>query len=222
MHSQSQMNRLIHFAFDQFYTNFAWTYDAVASAVSFGEWQLWGRQAIPFLPRDGHILEIAHGPGHLHLALREQGHRVAGIDISRQMGRMAFARIWNAQHQAPALARASAMQLPFANGSFAAAVSTFPAGFLFAKETLAEIRRVLASYGRLVIVPAAEMRGCDWVTRGVKLAYRITGQAETSRFIELRSFFAHQGFTLFQHTCPTPRADVTVWVLEMHCDVNAV
>jgi ubiquinone/menaquinone biosynthesis C-methylase UbiE len=209
------MNRLMRFAFDQFYTNFAWTYDAVASAVSFGEWQLWGRQAIPFLPRIGRILEIAHGPGHVHLALREQGYRVAGIDLSRQMGRMAMQRVQNAQRRSPALARASAMQLPFANDTFVAAVSTFPAGFLFAKETLAEVARVLAPRGKLVIVPAAELRGHDWATRIVKFAYQVTGQAQAPSFAEMSAFFAQHGFFLAEHICPTPRADVTVWVCEV-------
>lgn len=208
------MNRLIRFAFDQFYTNFAWTYDAVASAVSFGEWQLWGRQAIPFLPRVGRILEIAHGPGHLHLALREQGYRVAGVDLSWQMGRMAYARVRDALHRSPALTRASAMQLPFADDAFVAAVSTFPAGFLFATETLAEIKRVLIPRGTLVIVPAAELRGHDWATRAVKFAYQVTGQSQSPGFAELSAFFAQHGYFFAQHTCPTPRADVTVWVCE--------
>lgn len=208
------MNRLMRFAFDQFYTNFAWTYDAVASAVSLGEWQLWGRQAIPFLPRTGRILEIAHGPGHLHLALCEQGYRVAGIDLSRQMGRMAYARVNNSLRRSPALARASAMQLPFVDGAFVAAVSTFPAGFLFAKETLIEVQRVLAPHGKLVIVPAAELRGRDWATRVVQFAYQVTGQSQTPSFNELSAFFAQHGFFLSQHICPTPRADVTVWVCE--------
>ena len=208
------MNRFIRFAFDQFYTNFAWTYDAVASAVSFGEWPMWGRQAIQFLPRKGHILEIAHGPGHVHLALREQGFKVAGIDLSRQMGRMAFRRVQDAQGTSPALARASAMQLPFRDEAFVAAVSTFPAGFIFASETLAEVRRVLVSRGRLVIVPAAEVRGRDWGSRFVRFAYQVTGQGQMPDFAILSAFFAGNGFFFTQHTCPTPRADVTVWVCE--------
>jgi ubiquinone/menaquinone biosynthesis C-methylase UbiE len=209
------MNRLIRFAFDQFYTNFAWTYDAVASAVSFGEWQLWGRQAISFLPRDGRILEIAHGPGHVHLSMREQGCHVAGIDLSPQMGRMALQRVRAAQGVSPALARASAMHLPFANASFAGAVSTFPAGFIFAKETLAEIRRVLLPRGRLVIVPAAELQGRSVTTRLVKFAYDLTGQSQPPSAAQMSAFFTQHGFFFSEHLCPTPRALVTVWV----CDV---
>ena len=209
------MNRFVRFAFDQFYTNFAWTYDAVASAVSSGEWALWGRQAITFLPRAGRILEIAHGPGHVHLALREQGYNVAGIDLSRQMGRMAYERVRAAQGVSPALARASAMQLPFADGSFAAAVSTFPAGFIFMKETLAEVKRVLAHRGRLVIVPSAELQGRDWATSLVRFAYQVTGQSQTPSHAQLSAFFTSHGFFFSEHACPTPRAIVTVWVCEV-------
>ena len=208
------MNRFIRFTFDQFYTNFAWTYDAVASAVSFDEWPMWGRQAIRFLPREGRILEIAHGPGHVHLAMREQGFNLIGIDLSRQMSRMAFARVRTAQGETPALARASAMQLPFADGSFAAAVSTFPAGFIFMKETLTEVKRVLAHRGRLVIVPSAELQGRDWATSLVRFAYQVTGQSQTPSHAQLSAFFTSHGFFFSEHTCPTPRAIVTVWVCD--------
>jgi ubiquinone/menaquinone biosynthesis C-methylase UbiE len=208
------MNRFIRFAFDQFYTNFAWTYDAVASAVSFGEWQLWGRQAIPFLPRAGRILEIAHGPGHVHLALREQGYNVVGIDLSRQMGQMAFMRVRNAQGMSPALVRASAMQLPFTDGTCVAVISTFPAGFIFSKQTLAEIRRVLVPRGRLVIVPAAELQGRNLLTSLVKFAYEVTGQGQPPSNAEMSAFFANHGFFFTEHLCPTPRALVTVWVCD--------
>ncbi len=205
------MNRLIHFAFDQLYTNLAWAYDLVADAVSFGEWKAWGRAAIPFLTREGRLLEIAHGPGHLHLTLRQQGFEVIGLDLSPQMARRLRRRILQATGQAPAHARASALRLPFADGSFACAVSTFPAAFIFAPETLREVRRVLHPGGRFVVVPTARLKGNDALTALVKFAYRVTGQGRSS-VDSIRRRFESAGYTFAQHTVQTARAEVVVWV----------
>jgi len=204
------MRGLIRFAFDQFYTTFAWTYDAVAAAVSFGEWQQWGRAAMLFLPRAGRLLEIAHGPGHLHVALRRAGYDVVGIDLSPQMSRMAHRRVLQAE-EVPLLARASVLRLPFGDRSFACAVSTFPTEFVFAPETLSEVRRVLQPAGRFVIVPMARFTGRDALTGLLRLAYRATGQAETPADVA-RARFEAAGYAFAQHVVPTPRAEVIVWV----------
>lgn len=207
------MNALIRFAFDQFYTTFAWTYDAVAAIVSFGEWREWGRAALGFVPRDGRLLEIAHGPGHLHLALRRQGLDAIGIDLSRQMVRIALARLHKGGVVDPALVRSTALRLPFRDACFAGVVSTFPAGFIFADETLAEVRRVMQPRGRFVIVPGATLRGDDPVTGAVKAAYHLTGQGEAPE-APVRALFEGAGFSFASHAVRTPRADVTVWVCE--------
>lgn len=208
------MNRLIRFAFNQFYTSFAWTYDVVASAVSFGEWRLWGEQAIAFLlqPGEGRLLEIAHGPGHLHLTLRQCGYDAVALDLSPQMGRLLRERVRRATGQLPAQLRASATRLPFVDGAFAGAVSTFPAGFIFLPETLAEVRRVLRPGSRLVIVPGATFRGTEPATRLVQFAYQITGQGKTP-IERIRPVFERAGFTFEAHQAPTPHAHVAVWVL---------
>jgi ubiquinone/menaquinone biosynthesis C-methylase UbiE len=206
------MNRVIRFAFRQFYTTFAWTYDAVAHAVSFGEWKEWGWAAIPFLPRDGRLLEIAHGPGHLHVALRQQGFDMAGMDLSPQMGRIASQRCRRGGESPPLLCRASALQLPFADGAFAGVVSTFPAGFIFQPDTLNEVRRVLQPGGRFVIVPGTSFRAEGISTGTLRLAYRVTGQGEAS-IDAVRLLFERAGFTFETHIVQTKRANVTVWVL---------
>lgn len=205
------MNRLIRFAFQQFYTTFAWTYDAVAHVVSFGEWQDWGRTAIPFLPREGRLLEIAHGPGHLHLALRQQGFDVVGIDLSRQMARLLRQRVLTATGHLSTQVRASALRLPFADGAFAGAVSTFPAGFIFERETLDDVHRILRPGGRFVIVPGAAFRTEGVSTESLRFAYRVTGQGEANASAA-RSLFERAGFAFEAHMVQTRRANVTVWV----------
>ena len=208
------MSRFIRFAFNQFYTTFAWTYDIVAALVSFGEWKAWGQAALPFIPANAHVLEVAHGPGHLHLEMRRRGLHVVGIDLSAQMGRTLRNRIAGALHTTPLQARASAAHLPFANRQFDCVVTTFPAEFIFAKETLSEVKRVLVQGGRCVIVPNATLRTNDVLTRIIKLAYQLTGQNASDPEI-IRRRFASSGFTFEQHLCPTRRANVTVWVLHL-------
>jgi len=191
--------------FDWLYTDFAWAYDAVAAAASLGEWQRWGQAALAFLPRDGRILEIAHGPGHLQAAMRRMGYRAVGIDLSPQMGRLAYRRC------GPRLARASALHLPFADGAFVGAVSTFPAGFLFAPQALAEAHRVLAPGGRFVVVPLARFTGRGLLAGALRLAYRFTGQVTDVDALGSNLFEA-AGLGFAQHTVATPRAEVVVWV----------
>ena len=210
----SHLNNFIRFAFNQFYTTFAWTYDIVAALVSFGEWKAWGQAALHFIPTHARILEIAHGPGHLHLEMLRRGLNVVGIDLSAQMGRTMRNRIVEALHATPQQARASAAQLPFPSHQFDCVVTTFPAEFVFAKETLSEVKRVLTQGGRFVIVPSATLRTNDVLTRLIKLAYQLTGQNASDPEI-IRRRFESSGFSFEQHTCLTPRADVTVWVLHL-------
>ena len=169
------MHRLTHFAFQQFYTTFAWTYDAVASLMSFGEWQAWGEAALNFVPANSRVLEIAHGPGHLHLTLRQRGLNVISLDRSPQMAHL-LSRRTSAHQFALRQLLADAHNLPFADDHFDCVLSTFPAEFIFAPATLAEVRRVLASGGRFIIVPSASFRAADLPTRLVQFSYRLTGQ----------------------------------------------
>ena len=67
------MNALTSFAragFDLLYTRFAGAYDLISNLVSFGEWREWGGMALSFIPDEVRVLEIGHGPGHLHARIR--------------------------------------------------------------------------------------------------------------------------------------------------------
>ena len=194
--------------FDQLYTNFAWAYDIVALTASLGEWQRWGQAALAFLPRDGRVLEIAHGPGHLQAVMCKEGYRTIGVDLSPQMSRLARQRT---HRYGARLARAIALHLPFADGAFAGAVSTFPSSFIFAPQTLAEAHRVLRPGGVFVVVPMARLTSRGLLPSALRLAYRLTGQYEDAGALGRRCFEA-AGFDFSQHTVATPRAEVTVWV----------
>ena len=86
------IQRFMRLFFHLLYHSFAFTYDLVAAAVSFGDWKNWVYSILPFIngPR---LLELGHGPGHLQRLLRDRGLDAVAIDESTQMGRIAKHRL---------------------------------------------------------------------------------------------------------------------------------
>jgi ubiquinone/menaquinone biosynthesis C-methylase UbiE len=162
------------------YNELAWTYDLVAWMVSLGQWRAWTRTVIPHLAprlRCRRVLELAHGPGHLLVAMVEQGLDPVGLDLSSHMGHLARRRLRRAEVAAP-LVQARAQALPFRDGCFGGAVATFPTEFIVDPATLREVVRVLCLGGRLVVVAWARLGGRDPISRFVRWLYRVTGQGE--------------------------------------------
>jgi ubiquinone/menaquinone biosynthesis C-methylase UbiE len=170
-------------AFHLLYTGLAPTYDAVAWAVSLGQWREWGQAALPYLsgPR---VLELGHGPGHMLAALAAQGYEAVGLDLSPQMGRLA-----RRQQPTPRLVRARAQVTPFAAGSFDGVLATFPTAYITAPATVAAVYRLLRPGGRLVIVPEARLGGPRPVRALVEWLYTLTGQRATTDDPEARLGF---------------------------------
>jgi ubiquinone/menaquinone biosynthesis C-methylase UbiE len=156
------------------YHQFAWTYDAVAAAVSLGRWKDWVRCALPYL--EGSVLELGHGPGHLQVFLNQRGQRTFGLDESRQMSRQARRHLIRRGFQVN-LTTGYAQHLPFADQAFQSVAATFPSEYIYEKQTLAEILRVLAPGGRLVILPAAWITGQGILDRLAAWLFLVTGQA---------------------------------------------
>jgi ubiquinone/menaquinone biosynthesis C-methylase UbiE len=171
LHSQFYI-RLVRWAFDRFYHEFAWAYDAVAALVSGGKWVAWARAALPYL--SGRVLELGCGTGNLQRALADHT-RALGLDASAQMLSLARARLAR-DDQPIRLVRAFAQALPFPPASFDTLVATFPSEYIADLATLAEARRVLRPGGRLVVVLAAAFARDRLYERLVDLAYRLTLQ----------------------------------------------
>ncbi|UCG24323.1 MAG: class I SAM-dependent methyltransferase [Chloroflexota bacterium] len=164
---------LVGLGFHLLYNEMAWAYDGVSRLVSRGQWQAWQSAAIPHL--NGHrILELAHGPGHMLLALEAAGYQVTGLDLSPAMGRIAGRRIRRAERRA-VLVRGRAQNLPFASGAFDSVLTTFPTEFLVEQATIEAVFRVLCAGGRLVVVPQARLAG-GGLSSLVEWLYTITGQ----------------------------------------------
>lgn len=168
--------RLIRWAFARLYQEFAWTYDAVAWAVSGGLWRRWALAALPELR--GRVLELGFGTGHVQLALARRP-AVAGLDASPQMTAITAARLRRGG-AAPRLVRGHAQALPFADTGFDTVLATFPSEYLLDAATQAEIRRILAPGGRLVVVPLAQLNP-SLLTSLVDLLYRLTLQTPVAR-----------------------------------------
>jgi ubiquinone/menaquinone biosynthesis C-methylase UbiE len=168
--------RLLRFGFRLLYNELAWTYDFVAWCVSLGKWKAWGRTAMPHL-RGRRILELAHGPGHLLIALKQAEYRPIGIDLSPSMSRLAARRLRRAGVPAP-LVRCRAQALPFRSGCFDSAVATFPTEYIVDRLTLSEAARVTNRDACLVIVAAATPGGRGPLPKIIDALYKAAGQRD--------------------------------------------
>ncbi|MBX3046221.1 MAG: methyltransferase domain-containing protein [Anaerolineales bacterium] len=170
------MQLLLRVFFYLLYQPLAWSYDAIAWLVSLGRWRSWVNSILPELSARGRVLELGHGPGHLQVAMRNQGLEPVGIDLSAQMGRLAARRLAAAK-RTPLLVRADGCQLPFRSGAFQHIVATFPTEYIVQANTLAEARRALAATGSLVLLPVAWITGRNLLERLAAALFRITSQA---------------------------------------------
>ena len=208
---------LVRFGFRLRYYELAWTYDRVSWVVSLGAWRDWQRATLPFL-RGERILEIAHGPGHMLLALHEQHVRAVGLDLSFYMSRQAQRRLWDHGANVPLLL-GRVQDLPLPAESFDSVLSTFPTEFIMERETLTAVYRLLRPNGRFVIVPEGHLTGTSWLHRFIDWLFVITGQrkglfdAVPATFWEpWRQHFAAAGFQTEVHQIALSGSVATVIV----------
>lgn len=207
---------LLRLGFRLLYNELAWAYDLVANVTSLGQWWDWQRQALPFLPESGRVLEVAHGTGHILVDLARSGRAPVGLDSSGRMGRLAQRRMRRQGVRAPLL-RGRVQALPFAARSLPAILSTFPTEFIVDPAALAELRRVLQPDGRLVIVPSAVLRPTSPLQRLMRWLFIVTGQgsgsipeAEPDWPPRMRQALERHGFAVRVETVELPRSVVYV------------
>jgi ubiquinone/menaquinone biosynthesis C-methylase UbiE len=215
---------LVRFGFRLLYREMAWSYDAVSWVVSLGQWRRWQEAALDFLPPSieaPRVLEMGHGPGHMLLALVKRGYRPIGLDLSAQMGRMAWRRV---NGRIP-LIRASVTAVPLVSQSVDAILATFPTDYIIDPQTIAEVKRVLVENGRFVILPLAQLTDRGPVHRLIELAFRVTGQrpaageqysmeSEEQNLGLLGQALVAGGFVVRQHLVDLPGSVALVIVAE--------
>ncbi len=167
-------HRLIRLGFYLLYHQMAWSYEAVAWLVSFGQWAGWRRLALDYLP-PGPTLELAYGTGVFFADMLAAGRQAVGLDLSPYMARQAVRRL-NRQGYDSRLCQASAEAIPFPANTFSGLVATFPTDYIFRPRTLSEAYRVLRPGGRLVIVVEGVLRGPRPLNAVLDWLYRVTGQ----------------------------------------------
>jgi ubiquinone/menaquinone biosynthesis C-methylase UbiE len=212
--------QLLLAGFRLLYNEMAWSYDLVSWVVSLGQWRDWQRAAIPYL-QGSRVLELAHGPGHMLIALSEAGYQVIGYDLSSYMGRQAAKRVARANLEVP-LIRGKAQNIPFSYDVFDSILATFPTEFIKDPDTILSILSILKPGGRLVIVPEARLIGGGVIHSLIEWLYTITGQRQvpmktSSQPLDWRSigeYYASSGFRVHVHSVLLDRSEVTIVVAE--------
>jgi len=224
--------RLLRFGFHLLYNQLAWTYDTVSWLVSFGAWRNWQRAALPYI-QGPYVLEIAHGPGHMLLALYDAGYQVMGIDLSPQMVALSRKRLKKAGAGVPLL-QGAAQKLPLRSAHFDSVLVTFPTEFLLAPESLSAMNHVLKENGRLIVVPEAQFTGSSLPQRFIEWLFTVTGQRHqrrpsqkapapdqlNSRWDALCAQFLSAGFQLDVHTITLQQSQVTLLLAQKTSPVH--
>jgi demethylmenaquinone methyltransferase/2-methoxy-6-polyprenyl-1,4-benzoquinol methylase len=120
-------------------------YDRLGALLSFGQDPRWRKAMVSRVPRDGgSVLDVATGTGLVAERLLAQGHRVTGLDQSRDMLAVARGRFGDRVE----LVEASATSIPFPDASFDHLTFTYLLRYVDdPAATLAELARVVRPGG---------------------------------------------------------------------------
>lgn len=140
--------RLRRIAFGVLYGPGARLYDRFTDWLFLGEWRRWQGTVLPLLPPTGLVVELGAGTGRLAATADRPGRWWLAVEPSAAM----VAVMGRRRRRSFRSVRAIAAALPLRDGVADAVVATFPTGYVLEPATTAEIRRVLAPGGRLVVV----------------------------------------------------------------------
>jgi demethylmenaquinone methyltransferase/2-methoxy-6-polyprenyl-1,4-benzoquinol methylase len=166
-------------------------YDLLNALMTLGQDGAWREAMWRQVPATaGRVLDLCTGSGVSLAGLRRPGRTVLGVDVSLAMLRRAAEREapggW-----APRLASADAFRLPLRAGSLGAVTVAFGMRNLRPRgEALAELARVLAPGGRLVVLEAvAPGRGPlapfarAWIRNAIPILGRLSGDPSAYRYL---------------------------------------
>jgi len=166
-------------------------YDRMNAVMTAGMDRRWRERAADLAavgPGD-RVLDVATGTGDLAIELRERvgaGGEVIGLDFSESMLELA-------RQKAPGIRfeQGNALDLPYADGEFAAATVGFGArNFSDLDRGLAEMRRVVAPGGRVVVLeittpqrPPLSWFFRFWFDRAVPALGRLAGDSDAYTYL---------------------------------------
>ncbi len=117
---------------------------------------------------EARLLEIGVGTGRISLPLHRRGRRIFGVDLSAPMLGRYRANAAAEGLPAPAVVRADAARLPFRDGAFGAVIEVHVLHLIPSwRQALAEVRRVLAPGGVLVVSRRRSLRSEGRGPRGL-------------------------------------------------------
>jgi len=184
--------------FGLFYNSLAIFYDHITNAISMNLWKEWLATTRPYLEGDL-ILEIGHGTGRLQKILAKQGKQVFGLEPSWQMIGLTKRRLVSADFPFR-LTRGYSQAIPFRDHSFDQIVSTFPAEYITDADTLHEIKRILRSGGKLIILRFAWLSDQHMPYKAIAWLFRLVGEAPQRQKVlpeeTLATPFEQAGFTV--------------------------
>ncbi|QEC46773.1 bifunctional demethylmenaquinone methyltransferase/2-methoxy-6-polyprenyl-1,4-benzoquinol methylase UbiE [Baekduia soli] len=174
-------------------------YDRMNSVMTAGLHHAWRRRAADLAavgPGD-HVLDVATGTGDLAIELARRvtpGGSVIGSDFSEQMLATARQKVSGREEREGSGIRfewANALQLPYADGTFAAATVGFGArNFSDLDRGLGEMARVVAPGGRVVILeittpqrPPLSTFFSLWFDRVVPLIGKVAGDSDAYDYL---------------------------------------
>jgi ubiquinone/menaquinone biosynthesis C-methylase UbiE len=135
-----------------------------ASTVPFaGQWRIWQRQVLPCL--QGHdVLELGCGLGDLLADMLAAGYDCRAVEHSPAMVSAARDTLRKRKVGASThVLQGSAQSLPFSDATFDNVVSTFPSEYIYDKDTISEIKRVLRPGGRVIIIEGANLHPVGYI-----------------------------------------------------------
>ncbi|MBD3337976.1 MAG: methyltransferase domain-containing protein [Candidatus Lokiarchaeota archaeon] len=144
---------------DEAYSKYAHLYDIAVKA--FPLWKQWIKKVIPYIqgPR---ILELSFGTGYLLTKYADQ-FETYGIDYNKKMVEIARKNLEKNNISAK-LRRADVESLPYPDNYFDSIVNTMAfTGYPRAYKAMSEIRRVLKSDGRLIMVDVNYPKNQNWL-----------------------------------------------------------
>jgi ubiquinone/menaquinone biosynthesis C-methylase UbiE len=129
-----------------------------ASTVPFaGQWRVWQRLVLPRL-RGADVLELGCGLGDLLADMLAAGYDCRAVELSPAMTSAARDTLRKRRvGDSTNVIQGVAQSLPFSDETFDNVVSTFPTEYIYDRDTISEIKRVLRPGGRVIILEQAHL-----------------------------------------------------------------
>lgn len=174
---------MLNFFYLNLYHSFAFAYEFVALLVSTGEWFMWVKQILKYVDDEGTILEIGFGTGVLYQELAKLGHKIIGIDESKNMINIAKSKL-KSNNLLQQITRANAKNLPFSNNTFNLVLTTFPSGYIFEPVFHEELERVLAINGQFVALLGVKFSNVNFIDFIYRILFKFSQQSVDVESIE--------------------------------------